>query len=136
VKDKSAPSSAGLRFWELSGGIAYCPCGCRLATHTANRKDGRAFYYVCGKVRYQRKPCENSKYHPAEELEGRIRSFALDLIRNPDVLRDKVLKRLEAERRALSNPQWQIQALHERIAKIERKKRGYREQSAEGLIPM
>jgi hypothetical protein len=52
------------------------------------------------------------------------------------MLRDKILKQLETEHRALSNPQRQIHALHERIAKIERKKRGYREQAAEGLIPI
>lgn len=47
VLSSRAHSNAGRRFWELSGGVLFCPCGRRMASHTAKRKAGHEFYYVC-----------------------------------------------------------------------------------------
>lgn len=49
IKGNRKPSSNGDRFWELSGGIAWCGlCGSRMRTHVINGRDGRKrFYYTC-----------------------------------------------------------------------------------------
>jgi hypothetical protein len=59
IKDNRAPSSAGHRFWELSGGIFCCGgCGRRMFTNTVNPARGH-HYYRCpsrlhdGKTRVQ-----------------------------------------------------------------------------------
>ena len=48
VLGNRAPSNAGRRFWDLSGGVL-CPCGRRMAAHTVTRKKSYpSYYYVCG----------------------------------------------------------------------------------------
>ncbi|MCA1717012.1 MAG: recombinase family protein, partial [Actinobacteria bacterium] len=44
VLNNRAHSSAGRRYWELSGGILFCPCGRRMAAHTVPRKGKHDFY--------------------------------------------------------------------------------------------
>src|SRR5918998_4689506 len=72
IRGNRAPSSAGRRFWELAGGVLFCRCGRRMATHTVKRTSGKQFYYVCGQRRLGRGSCEHgTKYHPAGETERR-----------------------------------------------------------------
>src|SRR5215203_2590401 len=69
VLNNRAHSNAGRRFWELSGGVLFCPCGRRMAAHTSNRANGgRQFYYVCDRRRSNQGRCEHGvRYHRAEE---------------------------------------------------------------------
>ena len=46
IKDNRRPSSAGLRFWELSGGVLRCAeCGRAMQTTTITSSTGRAHHY-------------------------------------------------------------------------------------------
>jgi DNA invertase Pin-like site-specific DNA recombinase len=69
------PSNAGRRPWELKG-FAYCRCGSRLTAHTVTSRRGRK--------------CQDAKFHRAEALEQQVRQYALNLIRNPEIMREQV----------------------------------------------
>ena len=71
-------------------------------------------YYVCG--RYQRNgadACEHGKNQPAEVLEQQVRTFALDLARNPEELRAQIEAEVERQKQALRKPDREIQAWSE-----------------------
>jgi len=138
IQGNRAPSSAaGRRFWDLSGGVLFCKCGRRMATHTVKRKGGRGFYYVCGQRRSGRGRCEHgAKYHPAQETERRVRAFLSRLLQDPETLREQVERQAAEERRALRAPEREVAAWKERLASLGRKRSGYLDQQAEGLISM
>lgn len=107
IRDNVRPSSAGRRSWELKG-LAYCRCGSRLTAYTTGKTK---FYYVCGR---RRDGCEHVKYHRAEALEQQVRRYALDLIRNPETLREQVEAEARRLKLALKDPakdlrRWQKQ---------------------------
>ena len=137
IADNRAPSTANRRFWELSGGVLFCPCGLRMSTHGAKRKDGHSYYYVCGKRRSNNGTCEHgAKYHPAPVAEGRVREFVLGLLRDPETLRTRVERQVEEERRALKAPEREVKGWKERLAALGRKRSGFLDQNAEGIISM
>jgi hypothetical protein len=134
---------AGRRLWELSGGFAVCAeCGRGLSGHTVapkGRKRGPYHYYLCTrKVEEKRRSGCPNRNHRAEDLEERVRNFALRLIRNPDTLREEVEQQVRAERE--SKP-WlrdarEAASARERLAKLEIMEDNYRDQQAEELITM
>jgi site-specific DNA recombinase len=134
---------AGRRVWELSGGFASCAeCGRGLSGHTVapkGRKRGPYHYYLCTrKVEEKgRSGCPN-RNHRAEDLEERVRNFAVGLIEDPDTLREQVEQQARAEQE--SKP-WlrdarEAASVRERLAKLELVADRYRVQMAEGLITM
>lgn len=141
VELKSSPPKKGRRFWELSGRVLRCEeCGRAMAGHTVAPKGRRAYhYYICPKKVEEawRSACPN-RNHRAEDLEERVRNFALRLIENPDTLREQVEQQARAER--ASKP-WlrdarEAASARERLAKLELMEDNYRAQQAEGLITM
>ncbi len=46
--------------------------------------------------------CGHGKVHPARELEERVEGWVLSLVRDPEILREKVAAQAEAERQRLS----------------------------------
>jgi site-specific DNA recombinase len=100
IRSNVRHSDAGRRAWPLKG-FAYCPCGARLVPHTLVKggKDQPRFYYVCRWHRARKGGCEYAKYYKAEEIEGRVSAFVLDLIRNPTLYASRLRPRLPAKRR-------------------------------------
>jgi len=106
-----APSKAGWRYWELSGGVLYCPCGRRMGTHTAKRKAGRGFYYVCGLRRSNQGRCEHGvKFHRAEETEEKVRVLVLGFLSRPEEVRS----RTESMKRDVAGREGRLRKLKER----------------------
>jgi len=134
---------AGKRLWELSGGFAACAeCGRGLSGHTVapkGRKRGSYHYYLCTrKVEEKgRSGCPN-RNHRAEDLEERVRNFALRLIENPDTLREEIEQqvRTEQEGKPWLRDAREAASTRERLAKLEIVADNYRDQQAEGLITM
>jgi site-specific DNA recombinase len=118
IQDNVRPSDAGRRYWNLKG-LAYCPCGARLTPHTVTKKGGPRFYYICHAHRSGREPCPYAKYHAAEDLEERVGGFVLELIRNPDTLRDQFEAEAAREKAALRDQRKYIAALASRLAEVE-----------------
>lgn len=125
IEGNRAPSGAARRFWELSGGILLCKCGRRMATHSAKRKSGRSFYYVCGLRRSNHETCEHgAKYHRAEDTEARLRTFTLWLLRNPETMREQVNKQLDVERAALATSGRVVEGVRKKLDEIKHERDG------------
>jgi site-specific DNA recombinase len=129
------PSRAAGRFWELSGGILYCDvCGRRMRAFTVSPRHGHHYrYYICDGAR-TRGVCSNRKYHNAEHLEKRVRRFVLDLIRNPEELREQVEAQGEEMKRKLRAPDAEIRALLKLITHADTERDGYNRLYARGKI--
>jgi site-specific DNA recombinase len=100
VKDNRATSRSTARFWELSGGVAYCGvCGRRMLPSERKRRASEKrsyFYYICPRGRDTRdEGCDHNRHHPAVSLEEQVwkevSSFLLDPERMRRGLEDLVL---------------------------------------------
>ena len=130
-----AHSNAGRRFWELSGGILHCPCDRRMASHTAKRKAGREFYYVCGLRRSNHGHCEHgARYHRAGETEAKVRSLVLGLLARPDEVRRRAEEYVAAEERRLASSSRDLAGQEGRLSNVERRRGALIDLAADGTI--
>jgi len=129
-------SRADERSWELKG-ILFCPCGCRMVPYKSRRGGKRYHYYACS--RYRREgpsACEHRKNWPAEVLEHAARQYVLELLRNPETMRQQVEQEIESEIAALHNPERKINAWTARLTEADRMRVAYQRQQAEGLMSL
>ena len=135
IEDNVRPSDAGRRTWPLKG-FAYCPCGARLVPFTLveSSKGRLRYYYVCRWHRSRKGGCEYAKYYRAEEIEGRVSSFVLDLIRNPETLREQVEAEVAREKAALRDTRKQIAVLAHRLTETDAERDRYNRLYARGKL--
>jgi hypothetical protein len=143
VQDNRKPARAGRRFWELTGGVAYCgECGKILcATHSVKTKKGRAYtydYYRCSeRNKYGAAACANTHTPRADDLEGAVWRLVSGLLKAPDRLRAGLQELIDEERRAVrGNPNREAEAWAKKLSEVERKRSAYQDQQAEGLITL
>ena len=141
VRQNRKTSSAGGRSWELSGGIVFCAeCGMRLLQDRRSRSRGAPYYhyYRCQtRRRHGEEACPNGKSYPAEKLEGVVWELVSGLMSDPDQLRRDLERMLELERRAVrGDPQRETKAWLEQLAETDRKRSGFQDMAAEGLITL
>jgi hypothetical protein len=125
IQDNKRPSRADNILWQLSGGIARCVCGRTMLPKRTKGKGKTYHYYHCGS--YWRTPaehCGHGKVHPAEELEKRVQGWVLSLVRDPEVLREKVAAQAEIERQRLSRANHDIARLRARLESVAKTRRG------------
>ncbi len=142
VKDNRRPSSAGHRFWALSSGIFVCGvCGRRMSSKRQSK--GRGYegwynYYFCPmRMNKGTDACSQDRGYRAEEVETRIWDLVCALMLEPEHLRDALDAMIEEERRAVrGDPERDAKAWLDRIAVAERKRSGYQDMAAEGLITL
>jgi site-specific DNA recombinase len=135
VLNNRAHSSAGRRFWELSGGILYCPCGRRMATHTAPRKGDHDFYYVCGLRRSGSRRCGHGvRYHRAGEIEQKVRALVLGFLSQPEEVRRRAEEYVESERGRLSRLGRELSGWEGRLTDAERRRSALIDLAADGTI--
>jgi hypothetical protein len=105
VKDNRVPSSAGHRFWELSGGIFCCGgCGRRMFTNTVNPVRGH-HYYRC----------------PTRLHDGKGACVVNAMI--------------EQEREGLrGDPDSEVKVWLDKLAEADEERRGYQRLAAKGLM--
>jgi hypothetical protein len=81
------------------------PVPVRLVSQALYRQAPRGqdnFYYVCDRqLRHGKNACPYAKYHAAKDLEERVGAFVLELIRNPETLREQVEAEATREKSAL-----------------------------------
>jgi site-specific DNA recombinase len=118
IKDNVRPSNAGYRAWPLKG-IAYCPCGTRLKPHRVNKKNGPHFYYVCYTHRSDAEPCPYGKYMHAAKLEAVVGNFVLNLIRDPETLREQIQAEAEREKASMRDSRKKLAALAHALSEAE-----------------
>jgi site-specific DNA recombinase len=142
IKDQRTPSSAGRRFWELSGGILHCSdCGRRM-TPTPKTKIDKGHRYIYSYYRCSRNHlhgcagCANSKNFRAEKLEQQIWEYVRGLLLQPERLRAGLRRYTERERELAlrRDPEHEAKAWIERIAAANRQRVKYQEMAAEELI--
>jgi site-specific DNA recombinase len=143
IKHNRKPARAGRRFWELTGGVAYCgECGQAIcATHSVKVKRGRTYaydYYRCAvRSRYGRDACSNAHLPRADEREAAVWEVVSGLLKTPARLRAGLEKLIEEERATLrGDPDREIKAWAKKLAEVDRKRSAYQDQQAEGLITL
>ena len=141
IKDNIRPSANADRVWQLSGGVLrFAGCGCSMGAHTTTDGKGggrKCFYYRCP-TRGRHGPhhaCANGRHHRAEPLEDLVWGFVAGLLKEPDRLRAGLERMVERERASSrGNPEEEVRAWVERLGQIDRKRSGFQDMAAEGLI--
>ena len=141
VRNNKKPSSAGRRYWELSGGVLSCGCcGSRMAAETAWASRASAakkyFYYKCPKGRRGgTEACPNNTSHRAEKVESQIWGFVSDLLKDPKRLREGLEELIEREREEVrADPDREAKAWASKLAAAVDKRSRLQDMASEGLI--
>jgi site-specific DNA recombinase len=132
-------SRNGGRIWELSGGVLRCDeCGwtMRTVTVTCGRNSSRRnFYYRCNKQDHKLESCANRKSHRADRLEPLVWEFVSGLLKNPDRLRAGLDEMIERECKGTrGDPAREAKAWVEKLAEVDRERRGYLKLAAQGRM--
>jgi site-specific DNA recombinase len=134
VEGNKKTSSAGSRFWELSGGVARCEeCDRALTPRSQKRRQSGKTdtYYACPR-HLEGRGCPNRKYHRAEVLETRVREAVASLLGDPEKMIAHVQERIEQMSRR--DPEREAKALAGRISELDKKLSRAQDLAIEGLI--
>jgi site-specific DNA recombinase len=138
IRHNRSPSSAGHRFWELSGGIFYCGgCGCAMNSHTVrNRLGGGYHYYLCSTiVRHGKHACPQNRNIRADKVEPAVWEFVSGLLRDPEQLHGDLERMIELEREGLrGDPDRDAKVWLEKLTEADEMRGNYQEMAARGLI--
>ncbi len=95
-------------------------------------------YYRCCTRRDKGKgACSQSKGVRAEVVEEMVWGFVSGLLKDPEQLRDDLDAMIELERdSASSNPERETKTWLDQLAKVDRKRSGFQDMAAEGLITL
>jgi site-specific DNA recombinase len=141
IEGNCRTSSAGKRFWELSGGILYCDeCGWRMSTHSVSAgksKKQRYSYYVCSRVMLHGKGACPQKRLRAEEVETQVWEFVSGLLKDPKRLRVGLDAMIEQERSEMrGDPEGETRAWLEKLAEADQMRARYQELAAKSLMTL
>jgi site-specific DNA recombinase len=138
IKDNARPSSAGRRFWELSGGVAVCgECGRHLRhMHRRHSKKEGVFYnyYGCPSAQNRtERRCQNGKGRRAEGLEHQVWGFVSSLLKDPERLKAGLEEMIAAESAGMrGDPEHEAKLWLEKLSDAEQERRGYLRLAAKG----
>ncbi len=128
IENNEKCSSAGRRFWELSGGVFRCAeCGRALVATTTRKgvKGARRllFYYQCATRRQTGKhACSFSRSVNAEKAEAVVWEAVRSLLADPTTLREDLQAMIEQERKAHGDPDAEARAWAAKLAELERRR--------------
>jgi site-specific DNA recombinase len=138
IENNAKPSAAGARFWELSGGILHCGvCSLRMRIRAAwSGKGGKPrYYYTCGKANADKSACHHRKNHRAADLETTVWQFVSGLLKDPEQLRADLERMVELEREGMhGDPDRESKVWLDKISEVNRKRSGFQDMAADGLI--
>jgi hypothetical protein len=132
----TSSSSAGRRFWELSGGIFRCAeCGRALVAVTTLKgpkgRRRRMFYYMCATRRQRGKhACSFSKSMNAHRTESAVWDAVSTLLTDPKSLRSDLEAMIEREKETRGDPEREASAWAASLAEAERKREKYQQMYA------
>jgi site-specific DNA recombinase len=143
IKNNQRSSSTGRRFWKLSGGVLYCGgCGRGMAT-TAVRGNGGSsdtlyFYYRCNKRTNEGvDTCPQAKHYRADVLELRVWEAISHILKDPEQLRSDLERMIELEREGMrGDPEHEAKAWLDKLTEVVRKRSGFQDMAAGGLITL
>ena len=122
LRHNEKSSSAGRRFWELSGGIFRCAqCGRALVAVTTLKgpkgRRRRMFYYVCATRRQRGKhACSFSKSMNAQKAETAVWDAVSALLTDPKSLKLDLEAVIEREKQTRGDPEREAKALASTLA--------------------
>src|ERR687897_318450 len=140
IKDNRRPSSAGLRFWELSGGVLRCAsCGRAMQTTTITSSAGKVHhYYRCPRrVRDGKDGCDNPQNLRADYVEPLVWEKVSGLLKDPERLRIGLAALIEEKKRQLrSDPEREALTWLRQLDELAGKRAAYQDQQAAGLMTL
>ena len=129
------------RFWELSGSIMHCAlCGRVMnpqkTSYTKRSGDkGHVYYYRCPRAYGYDGECSHRKNHRADKLEPAVWDLVSDLLKDPGRLREGLERTIGEKRKEMrGDPEREAKAWLEKLAEADRKRSGFQDMAAEGLI--
>ncbi len=136
-----ASSRVDGRFWELSGAIMRCgECGRAMEAmvKTYRKKSGEKSiicYYRCREGNRRRETCSNNICVRADRAHPAVWDFVSGLLLDPGRLREG-LERMIEEERALGrgDPERESKAWLDKLAETDRRREGYLDLAADGLM--
>jgi hypothetical protein len=135
-------SSAGRRFWELSGGIFRCAqCGRALVAVTTlkgpKRRRRRMFYYICATRRQRGKhACSFSRSMNAQKAEAAVWDAVTALLTDPENLNSDLEAMIEREKETRGDPEREARAWAATLAEAERKREKYQKMYAADVMTL
>jgi len=136
-----ATSKAAGRFWELSGSIMRCAvCGRAMnpqkTSYTKRSGEkGHVYYYRCPRAYGYDGECPHRKNHRADKLEPAVWGLVSGLLKDRERLREGLERMIAEEREGVrGDPGREAGAWLERLAEADRKRSGFQDMAAEGLI--
>ena len=136
-----SPSKVDGRFWELSGALMRCgECGRAMEAmvKTARKKSGGKYtfcYYRCREGNRRRESCPNSGCIRSDKTHAAVWDLVSGLLSDSERLRAGLDAMIEDERDALrGDPEREAKAWLERLAALDRKRGGYLDLAAEGIM--
>jgi hypothetical protein len=136
-----SPSKLGGRFWELSGALMRCGV-CKRAMEPVDRyyrtrsgKKGVICYYRCREANRRKETCPNNKSIRSDKAHPEIWDLVSGLLSDPERLRAGLDAMIDEQRGALrGDPEREAKVWFERLAALDRKRGGYLDLAAEGIM--
>ncbi len=135
------PSKLSGRFWELSGAIMRCgECGRAVEPldryyRTRSGKKGVICYYRCREGNRRKETCFNNRSIRSDKAHPAVSDSICGLRPDPERLRTGLDAMIEEQRKALrSVPEREIKVWLERLAALDRKRSGYLDRAADGIL--
>ncbi|MGI8650764.1 MAG: recombinase zinc beta ribbon domain-containing protein, partial [Rubrobacter sp.] len=142
VKDNpSVRMISDYRVYELAGAFVCGVCGRRM---TKNRKaksrdlEGYYYYYLCpSRINDDYDSCAQVRGFRAESLEDQVWQAVRSLMLEPDALQDALERMVEEERSVVrGDPDRDVRRCLEQLAAHYRKRSGFQDMAAEGLVTL
>jgi site-specific DNA recombinase len=136
-----SPSKLSGRFWELSGALMRCgECGRAMEPvdryyKTKTGKKGVICYYRCREGNRRKDTCGNRKSVRSDYAHAAVWELVSGLLTDPVRLRGGLDSMIEEQRRSLrGDPTRETRAWLEKLAALNRKRSGYLDLAAEGIM--
>jgi site-specific DNA recombinase len=136
-----SPSKLSGRFWELSGALMRCgECGRAMEPvdryyKTKTGKKGVICYYRCREGNRRKDTCRNRKSIRSDYAHAAVWELVSGLLTDPVRLREGLESMIEEQRRSLrGDPTRETRAWLEKLAALNRKRSGYLDLAAEGIM--
>jgi site-specific DNA recombinase len=134
-------SKLGGRFWELSGALMRCGV-CKRAMEPVDRyyrtrsgKKGVICYYRCREANRRKEACPNNKSIRSDKAHPDVWDLVAGLLSDPERLRKGLDAIIEEQRGSLrGDPEGEARTWLERLAALDRKRSGYLDLAAEGIM--
>jgi hypothetical protein len=143
VAEYRSPSKLSGRFWELSGALMRCgECGRAMEPvdryyKTKSGQKGVICYYRCREGNRRKDTCSNRKSIRSDYVHAAVWDLISGLLTDPDRLREGLDAMIEEQRRSLrGDPDREAKTWLEKLAALDRKRSGYLDLAAEGIMDL